>query len=156
MSNKGMAHTLATRQKMSLSTTKDRTLLLDTIVEYIKSLQSSDFPSITRCAIYCGLSEKTLLSYEMRSPEDSEIRVLLDVIRDMAKASLMENGLKKAFDGKLTAFLLQANHGLKTEAPHLTQNNTFNVSPEILAEAIELTRSKKTALPKNSDTNNDK
>lgn len=143
MTTLGQNLSLETRQKISLAKTKDRTELHKKIEEYILALTEKDFPSITRAAIYAGISEKALLAYELRTGENSEVRILLDTIRDLAKATLMENGLNKKFDARLSSFLLQANHGLKTEPTHLEQNNIFNVSPEILAEAIQLTRSPK-------------
>lgn len=148
MSNKGISQSLEIRQKIKLSQTKDRTELMMNIKNYILGLADTDFPSLTRCAIQSGIGEKALLALELRTAENSELRIMLDLIRDLQKASLMEGGLKKVFDARMSTFLLQVNHDMKSEAPTLNQTNNFNVSPEILAEAIEISRSKKTALPK--------
>jgi hypothetical protein len=46
-------------------------------------------------------------------------------------------------DSKLTGLLLKADHGLIEKPQQLTQNNYLNISPDLLAEAIELSRSSK-------------
>jgi hypothetical protein len=147
MSNKGISQSLETRKQISTSNTKDRTELLLRIKSYIVGLTNSDFPSLTRAAIQAGISEKALLALESRTEENSELRIMLDMIRDLSKASLMEGGLKKVYDARMSTFLLQANHQLKTDPPTLNQTNNFNVSPEILAEALDISRDKKSPKP---------
>ena len=139
----GRIQTALTRYKISLAKTKDRTELLQNIIVYIDGLTEGDFPSITQCAISCSISEKALLAYEFRTPDNSDVRILLDIIRDRQKEALTTGGLTKKFDSKFAIFLLKVHHVMKEESPNLTQNNIFNVSPEILAEAIEMTRAKK-------------
>jgi hypothetical protein len=143
MSTKGLNQSIEVRKKISIANTKDRTVLHQKIKEYIEKLIPEDYPSLTACAIYCGISEKMLLAYELRTQEDSEIRIMLDQIRDIQKQNLMKNGLFKSYDSGLSKFLLTSNHGMRENPTSLTQNNTFNVSPEILAEAIEISRNKK-------------
>lgn len=143
MSTKGLNQSIEVRRKISLANTKDRTKLHLKVKEYIKNLTPEDFPSITGCAIFCGVSEKMLLAYELRTDEDSEIRIMLDQIRDIQKQNIMKNGLFKSYDSGLSKFLLVSNHDMKENPTNLTQNNTFNVSPEILAEALEISRNKK-------------
>lgn len=143
MSNKGISQSLATRQKISLANTKDRTELLEKIGGYIDGLKDNQFPSITACALHAGIGEKALLAYELRTAENSDIRIMLDIIRDRQKEYLTINGLNKTNDSRMSILLLKANHGLKEEPTALTQNNSFNVSAEILAEALELSRGKK-------------
>jgi hypothetical protein len=150
MSNKGMTQTAETRRKISLENTKDRTETYKKIAEYIAQLKENDFPSITKACIHARIRESELLSHELRTGEDSEIRYMLDDIRQRQKEYLMMNGLNKTNDSRMTIFLLKANHNLKEEQPNLIQNNTFNVSPELLAEAIQITRTKK---PANKRTN---
>lgn len=142
MSTKGNELSIITRHKIGLANQKDRTELHEKINSYIEGLKAVDFPSIVSASLYAGISEKTLLSYEARTAEDSDIRILLTHIRDLQKQYLIEKGLSRLIDGKLTGLLLRADHGLKDEPTNLTQNNTFNVSPELLAEAIELSKKK--------------
>lgn len=126
---------------------KNRRELVPELQKYILSLKFGDFPSITRAAIYAGISEKNLLALELRTADNSELRITLDLIRDLQKASLMEGGLTKAYSDRMSTFLLQVNHGMKNEAPNLTQNNFFSgISPELLAEALEMSRTKKPAI----------
>jgi hypothetical protein len=54
----------------------------------------------------------------------------------------MDNGLSNKINGKLTGLLLSSEHQVNEKPQQLTQNNTFNISPELLAEAIELSRKK--------------
>lgn len=143
MSNKGQEQSLITRYKIGLANEKDRTETLLLIEDYINKLEDKDFPSITRCAVHARISEKALLAWEIRTAENSDIRILLDIIRDRAKATLIEKGLDKSFDSRMTSFLLETNHGMKKQPTELTQNNIFNVSPEIMAEALALSRSPK-------------
>lgn len=141
MSNKGVPQTLATRQKISLANKKDRLLINQKVKEYLESLKKDSFPTLTECAIYAGISEKRLILYEMETPENSEIRLMLDEIRDRQKLSLMKNGLNKNYDSKIVTLLLKAHHGLKEEPTQLTQTNIYNgLSPDILAEALALSR----------------
>jgi plasmid replication initiation protein len=143
MSFKGHNHSLAVRTKISLDNQKNRTIIDNKVIDYINCIKKSDFPNLTDCAIHAGISEKRLIQYELTTGEDSTIRLALDLIRDLQKSSLMKNGLYKIFDNKITTLLLKANHGLREEPTHLEQNNIFNISPEILAEALEISRTKK-------------
>ena len=144
MSNKGIPQSLATRQKISLANVKDRAKIDLSVKKYILSLTEGTFPTITDCALYAGISEKTLIRYEITSDENSDIREALDFIRDLSKSALMHGGLTKMYDGKFASFLLQANHQMNTQAPNLTQNNIFSgLTPELLAEALQLSREKK-------------
>lgn len=143
MSSKGTTITSLAKSKISQALTKDRTNLLKSIESYISSLSPDDFPSLTKCALSSDISEHALLSLEIRTADNHELRVLLDHIRDLQKEYLTTTGLNRKSDSRLSIMLLKANHGLKEDPTTLTQNNTFNVSPEILAEALELSRSKK-------------
>lgn len=152
MSTKGTERSLVTKEKISSALTKNRTKLLENVKDYILSLKETDFPSLTRCALYAGISEKALLALELRTADNSDLRILLDYIRDLQKASLMEGGLTKAFSDRMSTFLLQSNHGMKNEAPNLTQNNFISgISADLLAEAIELSRKKPAIQEKNKN-----
>jgi thiamine pyrophosphokinase len=149
MSNKGIPQTLATRQKISLANQKDRAKIDAKVKGYILSLILGDFPTLTDCAIHAGISEKTLIRYEITSPEDSDIREALDFIRDLSKSALIHGGLTRKFDARFSSFLLQASHNMNAQAPTLTQNNIFSgLTPELLAEALQLSREKKPLPPK--------
>ena len=147
MSNKGINQTTLTKYKISEALQGNRTKILLKLKEYKKLLldpeQKDLIPSIVSASLYAGMSKKALLAWELTTAENSELRQLLDFVRDFEEKYLRENGLKGLTDSKLTTTLLKADHGLQEKPPQLTQNNTFNVSPDILAEALELSRTKK-------------
>lgn len=154
MSTKGKALTPVTRYKIAVSKTKDRTETLAKLREYISILNDPKekglIPSLVSASLYAGISKKALLAWELTTAENSEVREILDFVRDLEEKWLRENGLLGLTDSKLTGLLLKADHGLQEKPTQLTQNNTFNVSPELLAEALELSRSKGSKADKSS------
>lgn len=143
MSTKGITMALATRKKISLANTKDRAKIDQAIKDYILTLDINDIPLLTDAANHAGISEKTLIRYEMQTEDDSEIRTMLDFIRDMQKSRLIKGGLKRGLDGRLVALLLERTHGMRSDPQSLSQTNIFNgITPDILADALELTRNK--------------
>lgn len=143
MSNKGIPQTAITKAKISLANKKDYTKVYEKIAEYINTLENDTFPSIVSASLYAGISEKALLAHELRTTENSDIRILLDKIRDKQKEYLMTMGLKNKVNSNIAVLLLRSEHNVKEQPTSLTQNNTFNISPELLAEAIEISRRKK-------------
>jgi hypothetical protein len=143
MSNKGNKMSLATRLEIGIANQKDRRKIDKLIEEYISKQNKSTFPNLTDAALYAGISERTLIRYEQSTPEGSKIRQALQKIRDMEKSALINKALTRKYDPRIATLLLKANHGLKEEPTHLEQNNYFNIPPELLAEAIELSRKSK-------------
>lgn len=147
MSTKGKELTTTTRYKIAVSKTKDRTETLAKLREYVSILndpkETGLIPSLVSASLYAGISKKALLQWELTTAENSEVREILDFVRDLEEKYLRENGLKGLTDSKLTGLLLKADHGLQEKPQQLTQNNTFNISPDLLAEAIELSRQPK-------------
>jgi hypothetical protein len=144
MSFKGQKQTSLTKYKIGLANQKDRAEIDKHIEEYINGVQEGDFPTITEASLHAHINEKNLIIYEEGSPDDSTIRRLLDTVRDLQKTALIKGGLSRKYDSKITTLLLKAHHGLKEEPTHLEQNNFFNgLSPELLSEAISISRNKK-------------
>lgn len=147
MSNKGIEQTSITKYKISDALQDNRKKILPKLLEYKKLLTDPEektiIPSIVSASLYAGISKKALIAWELTTAENSEVRQILDFIRDVEEKYLRENGLLGVTDSKLTTLLLKAEHGVQDQPQQLTQNNTFNVSPEILADAIELSRTKK-------------
>ena len=141
MSNKGNSLTLATKMAIGTANAKNRAMVDKKAFEYINQLSKGDLPSVTACAIYIGINEKNLVNYELSTAEGSKIRLLLNTVRDKQKLALMERGLNRKYDSRLSAMLLERLHGMR-ETPKLEQTNIFNVSPELLAEAIALSHKK--------------
>lgn len=144
MSTKGHQLATITKYKIAIANRKDRAELHRSLIEFIEKAKTNPQkfrPSILNAAIFSNISESALLHYEARSPENSEIRQLLAHIRDLSKQNLIENGLKGKFNSNLTTRLLEANHGLTAQPPqNLSQTNIYNVSPDILADAIKLSK----------------
>lgn len=146
MSMKGVSHTEIAKRRIGIANAKDRAIIDKKVNEYIRLLSKKDLPSLTDAALYAGIAEKNLINYENTTDEGSKIRLALDEIRDRQKSFLMKNGLYRMIDSRLTGLLLEANHNLKKDHnPNLSQTNIFNVSPEVLADAISLSRSQKLA-----------
>lgn len=145
MSTKGKELTTTTRYKIAVAKQKDRTKIVEKLQEYISILvdpkEKEVIPSLVSASLYAGISKKALLAWELTTAENSEVRQLLDFIRDIEEKYLRENGLLGKTDSKLTGLLLKADHGLIEKPQQLTQNNYLNISPDLLAEAIELSRS---------------
>lgn len=152
MSTKGKELSTTTRYKIAVAKTKDRTETLAKLQEYISVLtdpkEKDLIPSLVSASLYAGISKKALLQWELTTAENSEVREILDFIRDLEEKYLRENGLLGKTDSKLTGLLLKADHGLQEKPQQLTQNNTFNISPDLLAEAIELSRQPKSRAKK--------
>ncbi len=142
MSYRNITTTPETKRKISIANTRDHTELYNRLEEYINNLQPNDVPLIVSASLYAGISEQALLNYELRTTEESRIRELLGKIRMLQKDYLIKNGLSNKINSPLTMRLLSAEHNLNEKPQQLTQNNTFNISPELLAEAIELSRKK--------------
>lgn len=142
MSNKNIPQPEASKFKMGLTNKKDYTELHEKLKEYISQLKPDDVPSIVSASLYANVSENTVIKYEIRTTENSEVRQLLDKIRMLQKDFLIRNGLYNKINGPLTMRLLSAEHQINEKPQNLTQNNTFNISPELLAEAIEISRKK--------------
>lgn len=144
MSTKGIIQSIETRHKIGLANQKDRQAINEKIREYIINLPKGQLPSIVSASLHAGINEKNLINYELSTPDNSEVRFYLNTIRDLAKEALLNNSLNKKWDSKTASLLLNAEHGLKETPTQLTQNNIFNgISPEILSEAMNLSRSAK-------------
>lgn len=147
MSTKGKELTTTTKYKISVAKTKDRTEIVEKLRGYVNILidpeEKNQIPSIVSASLYAGISKKALLAWELTTAENSEVREILDFIRDCEEKFLRENGLLGMTDSKITSMILKAEHGLEEKPQNLTQNNNFNVSADILAEALEISRTKK-------------
>lgn len=65
-------------------------------------------------------------------------------VRDSQRHMIISGGLTNKYNARFASFLLKANHGMQERQPlvdiNTTQNNTFHVAPEIMADAIKLVR----------------
>ena len=143
MSNKGTKQTAITKARISLAKKKDRAELMIKLTGYISSLEETDFPSIVSASLHAGINEKALLSYESRTEENSDVRIILNDIRALQKKMLIEKGLVNKYNPSIATLLLKANHGIIDQPRTQTQNNIFNISPDLLSEALEISRDSK-------------
>lgn len=121
------------------------------VINYIKKSQVGDeFPTIEHLSTVLGVGTRTLYAWEQ---EYSEFQQTLDLLRDTQRHLLISGGLTNKYNARFATFLLKANHGMSDAKPlvHATQNNTFNIAPELLAEAISLTRGKDAQLIENHE-----
>lgn len=116
------------------------------VMKYIKNCnQKHKLPTIEDLASELGIGTRTLYAWET---EYSEFQQTMDMLRDAQRDQLVRGGLTNKFNSSFAALLLKAKHGFVESKPTInaTQNNTFNVSPELLAEAIALTRKNEAKL----------
>lgn len=110
------------------------------VIRYIKDCQNNnDFITIESLASVLGIGTRTIYLWEK---EHSKFMQTMDMLRDAQRDQLLQGGLTNKYNARFAAFLLKANHGMQDKAPsvHATQNNTFNVPAEIMADAIKLIR----------------
>lgn len=145
MSTKGQILSTTTREKISLSKrkiTKDH--LISAAITYIDSIidnegKFSDIPSIVGYCLAASVSRSRL--YELAA-EWSEVADIVEYI-EMQQEKL---AISEGFRGKasiFSMFILKSRHNYHDSPQQLTQNNTFNVSPELLADALKLMRENK-------------
>jgi len=110
------------------------------VISYIKMCsEKEEFPTIEHLASYLGIGTRTLYAWEQ---EYSEFQQTMDLLRDAQRHLLISGGLTNKYNARFASFLLKANHGMQDKQPlvHATQNNNFNVPPELMADAIKLVR----------------
>jgi len=112
------------------------------VISYIKKCQQNqEFITIEQLASELGVGTRSLYGWEK---EYSDFLRTMDMLRDAQRDQLLRGGITNKYNARFASFLLKANHGMQDKQPPInaTQNNTFNISPELMAEAIRLTREK--------------
>lgn len=143
MSDKPTTKALTTREKISLSKTKyTKPDLIDGSVDYIDSILNGDpkekkIPSIVGLCLEIGISRSRL--YEL-ADKWQEVADILEYIRMLQEDKALQGGLTNRLNPVFSMFLLKGKHGYQDQAPTLNQTNNFNISPELLADAIKLMR----------------
>lgn len=102
-----------------------------------KSMNDGVFPTIEGLAQYLGVGTRTIYDWETQHGDFSQT---IEHLRDIQKQLLITNGLTGSYNTRFAMFLLKANHGMSEKEPLVatTQNNTLNISPELLADALQL------------------
>lgn len=110
----------------------------------IMCVENGEFPTIEGLASYLRVGTRTIYDWKAEHEDFSQtIGKLMDAQREL----LITNGLVGKYNTRFSMFLLKANHGMREKDPMIgaTQNNNFNgVSAELMADALELMRSRET------------
>lgn len=140
--------TLTTREKISLSKTKfTKMYLIDKGAEYIDKILNADpttrpVPSIVGFCLDAGISRSRL--YEL-SAQWTEVADILEYISMMQEELAIRGGMTNKTNPIFSMFLLKSKHAYLDQPQNLVQNNTFNVSPELLSDALKLMQDKRNA-----------
>jgi hypothetical protein len=121
--------------------TKYSSSVINRVTHYTdKCLKSGDFPTIEGLALELGVSARTLYGWETEYPEFFQT---METLRDAQKHMLTTGGLTGKYNSRMAIFLLKASHGMTDAAPPInaTQNNYMNISPEVLADAMNMMKS---------------
>lgn len=115
---------------------------LQSVKEYTeKCLSDKVFPTIEGCASHLGIGTRTLYDWQI---EHDEFLQTMDQLRDVQRQLLITNGLTGGYNTRFSMFLLRSLHGVSENEPLVsaTQNNYLNISPDLLADALELMKSR--------------
>lgn len=133
--------TLTTREKISLSKTKyTKSYLMEKGAEYIDSIlnakpEDKPVPSVVGFCLASGISRSRL--YELAN-QWQEVADILEYLSMMQEELALRGGLTNKTNPIFSMFLLKSKHHYQDAPQTLTQNNTFNVSPELLSDALQL------------------
>ena len=111
------------------------------VMKYINNAKKSrDFPTVEKLAMVLGVGVRTLYDW---GAEYIEFSHTLETLRDLQRHMLLTNGLSGKYNSRFAIFLFKASHKMRENEP-VVENNTnyMNISPDILADAIKLMRSK--------------
>lgn len=142
MSSKGTTKSIATRQKISKTMTKyTKVYLRSKAREYIDHLNEhpEELPTLSGFCMFSGLHKGNLTEKRI---EDPELNELLSQIETAQEHYCLVNGITNAVSPGFAQFILKTKHDYKDQPTHLTQNNTMNISPDLLADALKLMSSK--------------
>lgn len=109
--------------------------------EYIKTAKKKgDFPTIEQLAVVLGVGVRTLYGWEA---EHVEFQQTMEALRESQRHMLLTNGLTGKYNSRFAIFLLKASHKMRENEPVVENNSNYmNISPDVLADAIKLMRSK--------------
>ena len=137
---------LTTREKISLSKTKyTKDYLAEKGLEYINGIlgakpEDKRVPTITGYCLLAGISRSRL--YEL-IPTMPEVADTIEYIEMLQEELALTGGLTNKTNPIFSMFLLKSKHGFRDQPQQLTQNNTFNVSPDLLADALAIMKAQK-------------
>jgi hypothetical protein len=136
MSTKGIQSTDTT--KLAISRSKKKIAipnLVNSYNEYLQALQvdQSLLPSITSFALFANVNRQYLLELAQTNPEVTDI---IEDITTRQENYCLQNGITNKANSTMAIFILKSKHNFRDQNPQLTQNNNFNISPDILKQAL--------------------
>lgn len=135
-----------TREKISLSKTKiTKAHLMSSAVEYLNEIlnappEDKRLPTVAGFCLAAGISRSRL--YELGSVP-GEVADIIEYIGLLQEDRALTGGMNGKTHPIFSMFLLKSKHGYTDSAPTLNQTNNFNVTPELLADAIQIMNEKK-------------
>lgn len=122
-------------------TTKYDPRLNGRLMKYTKEcIKKHELPTFEHFATIIGVGTRTLYDWESVHDEFSHA---MDYLRDTQKHVLINNALIGKYNARFATFLLKASHKYRENEPIITNNeNNMNISPELLADAIKIMRSR--------------
>jgi hypothetical protein len=142
MSTKGTKLLPETREKIALAKSKITIQHLRESADTYHSvlfMNDKQLPTIQAYCLVAGISPSYLYQLAQENPEVEDI---IDMILVKQEKYLLENGITGRANPIFSMFLLKSKHNYQDSPKQLTQNNNFNISPDILADAIKLMRAK--------------
>jgi len=145
MSKKGIPTSEKTKIKISLShiaNRGNRAKVQKKLRQYIENYAKYGFPSVSKAAIFCGMSEQNLYRLasdsSAKTKSNQKISQYIDIIKTLQKMYLEDKGLQGEVNVRIAEMILKSKHGYTEPNSNLQQqNNFFNVPPELLQEAIK-------------------
>lgn len=141
MSTKGKQLAETTRQKISISKTKHtKADLIQKGIDYIQYLNDNpkELPALSGYCLAVGMHRSSLLEYRAKYPEVDDIARTIELAQEHYA---LTRGITNRANPIFSMFLLKGKHGYQEQPTQLTQNNNFNISPDLLADALKLMNS---------------
>lgn len=137
---------LSTREKISKSKTKVSIVhLTEALPDYLTSILDENGryntpPSVVGYCLFSGVSRSRFYELAQSDKRVSDILEELSMIQEEYALDMGFNSRNSIF----SMFLLKSKHNYHDQPQQLTQNNYLNVNPDVLAEAIQISKGAKT------------
>jgi hypothetical protein len=138
MSTKGTQLTTQTKQAISQAKTKiTREHLLESANIYLERLASdnTELPTLQGYCLEANIHPTNIQDYALKYPEVNQV---INKITMLQEQYLLTRGITSKANPVFSIFLLKSKHNYLDTPQQLTQNNTFNISPDLLADALQI------------------
>ena len=125
--------------------------MIDGAVRYIDKILQADeldrqddkkrklIPTIVGLCLEIGISRSRM--YEL-ADKWVEVSDILEYVSMLQEDKALQGGMTNRLNPIFSMFLLKSKHSYQDQPKQLHQTNNFNISPDLLADAIKLMRSK--------------